>query len=294
MDLWAAARAAWAGARASGALQPIATRLHHIEDGGLRFQVRVVTSRDHKLEARARQSLHEQAAGRRIDPFLPYHPAMFVADLAPAHVALLNRFPVLDHHLLVVTRAFEEQESLLSAADFTALAQCMRAIPGLAFYNAGPQAGASQAHKHLQLVPLRGTGGAVPIEALLEPAPAGQVVRMPRIPFAHACMRPALDWRAPAAQLGAQLHTACTAVLVALGIGADEAGHQSAPYNLLLTRDWLLAVPRTAQRLDRIWVNAVGFAGALLVRDTRALEELRAIGPMRVLCQLSRPLSGPP
>jgi len=137
VDLWAAARTAWAGARASGALQPIATRLHHIEDGGLRFQVRVVASRDHKLEAHARQRLQAQAAGRRIDPFLPYHPAMFVADLAPAHVALLNRFPVLDHHLLVVTRAFEGQESLLPAADFTALVQCMRAIPGPAFYNAG-------------------------------------------------------------------------------------------------------------------------------------------------------------
>ena len=88
--------------------------------------------------------------GRHFDPFLPYEPEMFVADISPTHVCLLNKFNVIDHHLLVVTRAFEEQDAAINAADFAALWACMAEVDGLAFYNAGKLAGASQRHKHLQ------------------------------------------------------------------------------------------------------------------------------------------------
>ena len=79
---------------------------------------------------------------------------MFVADISPTHVCLLNKFNVIDHHLLVVTRAFEEQDAAINAADFAALWVCMAEVDGLAFYNGGKLAGASQRHKHLQIAPL--------------------------------------------------------------------------------------------------------------------------------------------
>ena len=42
------------------------------------------------------------------NPFLPYDPALLVAPISPTHVALLNRFNVVDDHFLIVTRSFEE------------------------------------------------------------------------------------------------------------------------------------------------------------------------------------------
>ncbi|MFN2646613.1 MAG: phosphorylase, partial [Burkholderiales bacterium] len=58
---------------------------------------------------------------------------------------------------------------------------------------------------------------------------------------------------------------------------------QSAPYNLLATRRWMLLVPRGCERYESISVNALGFAGSLFVRSDVELERVRDAGPMAVL-----------
>src|SRR5262245_53334937 len=120
------------------ALAPIATREHVVVEDGLSFVVRVIAQERRRAAARG--------AGRR-NPFLPYEEALFVADLSDTHLCLLNKFPVVDRHVLIVTRAFEDQREPLGAADFAALAACLRETDGLGFYNAGEEAGASQRHK---------------------------------------------------------------------------------------------------------------------------------------------------
>ena len=57
----------------------------------------------------------------------------------------------------------------------------------------------------------------------------------------------------------------------------------SRPYNLLLTRRWMLVVPRAVEHWRRVSINSLGFAGSLLVRDRRELAELRETGPVEVL-----------
>jgi len=161
--LWTRVRAATAHALHRGALQRIPTACEVVEERGVGFLVHVSTQMERKERA---ADLAERSAH---NPFLPYDPDLFVADLSPTHLCLLNRFPVVEPHLLVVTRAFEEQEDPLGREDFEALALCLREIDGLGFYNAGATAGASQRHKHLQLVPLPlGPGrDRVPSERLL-------------------------------------------------------------------------------------------------------------------------------
>ena len=46
---------------------------------------------------------------------------------------MLNKFPVIDRHLLVVTRQFEDQRAPLDEADFAALATIVGAHGGLGF-----------------------------------------------------------------------------------------------------------------------------------------------------------------
>ena len=55
--------------------------------------------------------------------------------------------------MLLVTRQYEEQTGALDEVDFDAFATCLSDIDGLAFYNSGPVSGASQPHRHMQLVP---------------------------------------------------------------------------------------------------------------------------------------------
>ncbi len=43
--------------------------------------------------------------------------------------------------------------------------------------------------------------------------------------------------------------------------------YTSAPWNLLVTRRWMLVVPRLCERFEGVAINALGFAGSLFVRD---------------------------
>ena len=51
---------------------------------------------------------------------------------------------------------------------------------------------------------------------------------------------------------------------------------QSAPYNLLATRRWMLLVPRSRDCFDSVPVNALGFAGSLFVRDEAQMQAAKA------------------
>jgi sulfate adenylyltransferase (ADP) / ATP adenylyltransferase len=265
------ARAVAARALAGGALQPIRTHEATVTDRGLPFRVRVVDSLARKAAAR-----REPQA--RANPFLPYDPALFVAELSDRHVVLLNKYPVLEDHLLIVTRRFEEQETPLSAEDFAALCHCLAQMDGLGFYNAGVAAGASQRHKHLQLVPRPAPGG-LPLEPEVHAALEIGALATP-LPFRHALAPLDPDWLDDPAAAGLRLAQIYERLLAVVGRGG---GRGYGRYNLLVTRDWMMAVPRTQEAHAGVSVNALGFAGLLLARDAAQLEQIRRLGPLRLL-----------
>lgn len=259
---WRAVAEVSSSALAAGALQPISTTSTVIEDGGVRFLTRVVENLERKrLDAVRKPS--------DLDPFAEPEAELFVTEISGTHFALLNKFNVVDRHVILVTREFEEQESLLTPEDFEAAWLPLAERDALVFYNSGPSAGASQRHKHLQVVPVPlGEGPErTPIEPVLEEDSR-------ELPFAHALCR--VDdcrdtpWRARERYLEA----------------LDALGNPRA-YNLLATRDWMLVVPRARESWSGISVNALGFAGALLVRSPPELSKLRALGPMRLLHEVT-------
>lgn len=277
--LWSVLLERSAHARERKAILSIPTESEVIEHSGVKFQVRTIT-------AQAVNAL-ETAAKSNNNPFLPYDPDLFVADISPTHVALLNKFNVLDHHLLIVTRGFEEQEAALTLDDCESLLTGLAEIDGLVFYNAGRVAGASQRHKHLQLVPLSTfPDSKLPIESLLQSVRMnGNTGRIPDLPFSHAyaLMDPAWLNHPPEGALS--LLTCYRSVLQAVGLPVDGGRSPTSlpPYNLLATRQWLLLVPRSRESYEGISINALGFAGALLIKDKAQLEILKARGPMAAL-----------
>lgn len=278
--LWPALLERTASARDRAAILSIPTEPEVIEQDGVPFQVRVMTALAMKALATAAQS--------NADPFLPYDPDLFVADISPTHVALLNKFNVDDHHLLIVTRAFEDQDTLLTEEDCAALLMCLAEIEGLGFYNAGPAAGASQRHKHLQLIPSSALPDSrLPIEPLLRSVQmAGATGTVPRLPFLHAYARVHPDWLNQRKDGASSLLECYRSLLRAVGL-ADHAA--ATPYNLLVTRQWLLLVPRSQECFEGVSINALGFAGFLLVRDAAQLELLRKHGPMTALRHVALP-----
>jgi ATP adenylyltransferase len=259
--LWSTIVERTARALASGALVPIHTEVEHVEDGGVRFLVRVVSS----LERKARAAKPASEGGPPKNPFLPpYEEDLYVGPIPPAHVCLLNKFNVFEHHALLITRDYEDQDALLTPADFEALLFGMADFDALAFYNGGRTAGASQPHKHLQLVPVPLAAG-----ALRTPMDEAIAQRRP-LPFRHALGPPP---REPA-----QAHATYMELLRA--VGCEQPG---TPYNLLATRDWMLVVPRAQECFESTSLNALAFAGSLLVKNREQLERVRTVGPMAML-----------
>ena len=263
---------------ATAALKPIDTQYEIVADGGVDFIVRILTNLNRKAQAGKIQ------AKKKTNPFLPYDPNLYVTDISDTHVCLLNKFNVVDHHFLIVTRAFESQIDWLHLADFAALCRCIKEVAGLFFYNGGPAAGASQPHKHLQLVPQQSMD--LPIEIAVRAANfVGGIGQSPQLPYAHRI-----------AQLSSndgpeQWLQHYRRLLHSLNIDdptGNWVGTQRDAYNLLGTCDWLMVVPRRQDDYLGISVNSLGFAGSLLVKNQEQMDQLKQIGPMTLLKEVGQ------
>jgi len=244
--------------------------LEYVEDEGVEFVLRVATKFPKGETAKGRTA---EAPRLRADPFENPEPALLVRDLTPTHRALLNKFSVLREHLLIVTKTFQDQKSPLDERDFEALAIAMQDAEVLAFYNGGTEAGASQAHKHLQVVTLPlSPRHSVPIDALL-------ARDKDRLPFRHAFTR-----LAPG-QSGnpAQMVRTYRALHRSAGLGFPQ------PYNLVVTHEWMLVVPRSRDRFEDISINSLAFAGSLFLRDAAHAHAIVAARPMNVLKSVAMP-----
>ena len=107
-------------------------------------------------------------------------------------------------------------------------------------------------------MPLDDGPGAVPLDPL---------IRAGALPFPHA-VRPRPE--------DASAHDTYLALLA-------ELGCEHRPHNLLLTDAWMLVVPRVRERFESISINALGFAGSILVKDAAQLERVREVGPLALL-----------
>lgn len=257
-----------------GALVSLPTASEIVEDRGIPFVVHTTALQNQKAFAASVPD-----ACPPFNPFLPPDPDLLVSEIFPRHFGVLNKFNVIRHHLLIVTRAFEAQEALLNLEDFVALLTVMNEVDGLGFYNGGATAGASQTHKHLQLIPLPlGEGpDPTPIDSVIDSsATPGGLTRIPGFDFSHVLIP--LDGSRLDARCAAEIHHLYRQACTAAGVHDETKA-----YNLLVTRRWMLMVPRSREHWKRVSLNALAFAGSLLVRNPVELDELKTVGPLAVL-----------
>ncbi len=277
-DLDAAIKSARERALASGALIPVTVEAQTVEDAGIAFRVEWMSSLAMKdLAAKIPRAGDKP---KSTNPFLPYEEDLFVAELSDDYVAILNKFPAFPGHILMITRGFAEQQAPLGPADFHACAVAMAGLDGLMFFNAGSDAGASQRHRHFQII-----GGLVPPIAAVLPSDRafGECVSVPALPFRHAFAR--LDaglFARPdaAADMLARVVGAC---LDRLGLHAHDGA--LAPYNISATRDWVLVVPRTQEAPEAMSLSALSYSGVIGLRQPEQIDVARRIGPMQLLIE---------
>ena len=272
---WQLALERSATALARGALVPLATEL--VQLPAIRpFVLRRLLSRTPK---------HLRAGGPKANPFLPWEAALEVARPRDSHVLLLNKYPVQPAHLLLITSDWQPQDGWLLAADWSAQAVVAADTGGLWFFNSCPAAGASQPHRHLQLLPRHAGECSCPLAnsflaELAEPSLArGWSYRLDRR------QDPATDSDLP------ELYRSHA---LALGLGDPLLDAKPLhPYNLLFDDQWFLTVRRRQEHAAGFSVNALGFAGFLLQTQQSDRAWLEAQGAWSLLAAVASPAEIP-
>ena len=255
-------------ARASGALVPLATK--RVTLPGLEpFVLRRLLSPTPK---------HLRSAGPKPNPFLPWDRDLEVERLGHTHLVLLNKYPVQEGHLLLITQQWKAQAGWLERGDWEALACIDQDSPGLWFFNSCAAAGASQPHRHLQLLPRDPGAASCPLQPWIEAQLDGSATPWP---WRYRISRRRAHGTGQAA---AELEQLYRQHLRVLDLGDQQ--HDPAPrrpYNLLLDQHWLLTVERLQEHWAGFSINALGFAGYLLITERSESAWLQQQGPWALL-----------
>ncbi|OJJ43027.1 hypothetical protein ASPZODRAFT_19734 [Penicilliopsis zonata CBS 506.65] len=223
-------------------------------------------------------------------PFLNPPPDEIVAHLGDddTHILLLNKYSCYAPSLVVVTREFAVQSDDLDAADFAvawALLGEFTRHDMFLVYNCGVNSGASQGHKHMQLLPL--PGYTLWPKAGLETttSPPGTVLSsIPNVPFVHFVARiEDADDDADVYALYVRLLGLTRQALAAAGDSRD--------YNLAMTREWMALIPRTTAGPEGPWgANTMGMLGMVAVRSEAERKRWAELGYTHYLAWLGIPI----
>jgi len=257
-------------AQLNGALVPLSTELTRIPARqGEPFELRKLIGPPPS---------HLVARGPKPNPFLPWDPRLEVSQIGMKHVLILNKYPVQQGHMLLITREWAPQHGWLSCDDWEALLSVDQDTNGLWFFNSSPAAGASQPHRHLQFLRRSDDDLSCPREewfqSLLEASPRENS------PLTQCCAAKARTHNGkPEIHYQAYL-TLCKQI----GLGnPTESQHPRQPYNLLLTKEWIALILRSREGIAGFSINALGFAGYLLSTETSDLDWLNRHGPEALL-----------
>jgi len=225
------------------------------------------------------------------NPFLPpFADGALVTEISDTHNLLLNRYNLVPRHVLVTTKVFEDQAEGLTLRDFEATWKVVVELDGLAFFNSGDVAGASQPHKHIQVIPRMDGEHIYPVDDwLLQHSRSdsdGPFFQLPLFDFQHGFSFLKTGDESSASFVYELYQTFIKQWPTYPG------------YNLLFTRDWFffarrskgsLEVQSEGNRAVKLSVNGVGYTGSFFVKSNEQLTALEKLGPLELLNGVSFP-----
>ncbi|KAI9261028.1 ATP adenylyltransferase-domain-containing protein [Sporodiniella umbellata] len=272
---------------------------------GVKFHITLAPTLAKKTGAS--ETSKEQA--KKTNPFVNPNPALVVKEL-DEHFLLLNKFAVIPNHLLLVTKEERSQKEPLFPNDLYEMFNVFKAFgpyqPLLGFYNCGENSGASQAHKHAQIIPLSTDGSIQPpikkVFDAIHDRHVGQIYALDQLPFVHVIMQ--LD----ANSIGSGKE-ATIDYLSQMFFGLMDAMFQqlrenteqlATSYNFLMTQEFMMLIPRQKENATVHWkdqvyefsLNSLPFAGFFLSKNKEEQEVLEAQDDlMALLLQVGVPWS---
>lgn len=271
----------------------------------LQFQLRFSLTLANKPKGPPAQTKNNE---KPFDPFAyEPRPKLFIEDIGPAHYLVLNKFAITPEHFIIATKDFAPQTHILEEGDLEAALECIRAYDGelFVFFNCGQHSGASQPHRHLQLLPISSMrDGLAPDSPWKVLASSDNIDGAP-----FSVFRESISTETTAADLHAAYlrlyRKACREVSNAKGWTVKDKEHETTgeaqiSYNLAMTKDTLVVCPRISdggairvsgseEAIGSLSLNGTLLAGTALVKsetewnalksDPSALEQiLRTVG----------------
>ncbi|KAJ2005851.1 bifunctional AP-4-A phosphorylase/ADP sulfurylase [Coemansia thaxteri] len=276
-------RERYASAVNSGALLFTESTVFSQSEQGVDFEVRYVPILAKKPSSKPKEKLTDSSF---TNPFLPFDTRLHVASIGSTHQLLLNKYCIVPNHLLITTAEFRQQGETLTAADFGAVLDTTGNLssPQIVFYNSGEESGASQPHKHLQVLPMPTAMNTPPtVRIWLQSMPKpGQVCSSSDLPFANFGIRfdPGAAAPSPKALEAAYSHTLQRLI---------EVHGDGTSYNMVLTPGELLLFPRRQSTGQGISINSLGMAGMVLCKSSDEMVLVKEIGILELLSRVGCP-----
>jgi len=338
MALWDKIKKVSERATQIGAIEKIESSPLFIHENGIKFMVSVAKSllkRPFNFQKSvSTENLSPNLAAKEIlqppkkfiDPFLPCDKDLFVQELCGTHNLVLNKFNVSNYHSIIATKEYEKQTDPLNKFDFKAIWECIIDCNMLCFFNCGPSSGASQPHKHVQLLVTpfhtcdeensNNSNNRIeqdidylkcPIESIIKlyKEPKETIFQIEQLPFKNACIyyKKEKIESMDKDQLSIYFENHYRSLLDHLNLNIvnnkDNNNNNSnenddttttddfKSYNFIMTKEWMFMIPRSCYQAKGISINSVGFTGAILVRKEEELDTIKSYGIMNILKDVS-------
>ncbi|KAG2354358.1 ATP adenylyltransferase [Suillus spraguei] len=303
-DIISALPSRFEAAQSSGDLFFFPSEVSKHEEIGVEWEIRLCTALQKKPvvtppagKAEIAPSNQSDKTVKNSDPFTPpYVPNLHVGDLCnkssgAEYGVLLNKYSVVPHHFLLVTKEFMPQNSPLMPHDLVQTYLLLLVARSarknyFAFYNCGSNSGASQSHKHIQFIEVEENGP--PIERLAKAANlevSGKPFSLSSVPYANHIYRlPTLSNGASPEQLEQALFLPFLSLLdlvISTMRHASDYPPGTPSYNVILTLEHMHLIPRhwdtytLGESGAMLGVNSLGFAGMLMVRSESERQALK-------------------
>ena len=215
--------------------------------------------------------------GPKHNPFNPWDKILEVDKIGTDHQLILNKYPVQKGHVLLITNTWRPQDGWLDINDWIAIQMVNNDTSGLWFFNSSPIAGASQPHRHFQLLRRDHDEITCPREKWFldleinndQDSKLKKNIIVSKFNF--------LDNSINIYNLYLKLSRK-----IGLGNPINDVKPRF-PYNILITNKWIAIIKRKYDHVHGFSINGLGFAGYLLVTKKSNINYLKKYGPEKLL-----------
>ncbi len=232
---------------------------------------------------------HLNSCGPRPNPFIPWDKNLEIAKIFDDHILILNKYPVQKGHMLLITSQWQPQNGWLTRKDWKAVSEIENDTKGLWFFNSGPKAGASQPHRHIQLLPRTHHELICPRDEWFTKQMINDVEKFDFDCSSYIIAERKREISCKSTDL---LYKQYIELCKVMQVGDPSIDAKpNVPYNLVFSDNWISLFRRRMDSMNGFSINGLGFAGYILAINRSDIAWLEKTGPHVLLKEVLLPIN---